>query len=136
MINNPDDIDDDLIAMAEALLPALEDPESNGPMIAFRQVEEVRQVDPGEPLEPEDEVRFTEATLQSTGLGMPGCLAFCKHAAGGYWAISVDWSSVDFHRLWEDAEGWRIEIQPKPAFWAMTPNISPDESRPQGGMVQ
>ena len=51
---------------------SLEEEGYAGPTVMFRQLDRITTIDPGDPIERENEDRFVEAALQTTGLAMPG----------------------------------------------------------------
>lgn len=99
------------------------------PLLAYLQADIVRELDPGEPLDPEDEIRFVEAVLQATGLGMPGAVIFCRHGDGGWWMVHAEWDSFAFYALPADAGAHALV--PRPDFWALRPNNDPDRGATQ-----
>ena len=98
--------------------------EYGAPLCAFLQSDEVRELAAGDdPLAREDELRFVEAVVQATGLGMPGAVFICRHEEAGWVMAAAMPDGFSFHRLPEDAS--RIEPMARPDFWAAEVNTRP-----------
>ncbi|KAF0675704.1 hypothetical protein [Profundibacterium mesophilum] len=99
------------------------------PLLTYLQADIVRELDPGEALEPEDEINFVEAVLQATGFGMPGAVIFCRREDGGWWMVHAEWDAFAFYALPPDAGSHALV--PRPDFWALRPNNDPDRGQTQ-----
>ena len=89
------------------------------PILTVIGSDRVVELDPGGPLDPEDEERFVEASVQAQGLAVPGVVLFCRHPDGGWRVIQAGDETFTFFRL--DPQAAALELEPRPDFWTALP---------------
>jgi len=98
-------------------------PDYDQPFLIVTASDQIIGIDPGEPIEAEDEERLLETVLQGQGLAFPGVIGICRHPTSGFRVIRIEEDGFEFYRL--DPDGPELMQEATPDFWACRVTLEP-----------